>query len=631
MQRCMNSIFLNFRRQHPVTRGAQWLVVLLLCLVPAGARAALINSRGLWDFEGTFASYWTCFVPVTADGLTPGTDYSFASSGGYSYLQTQPFTTAAKRLTVVNNSGANGWPGAAARTNQWSVVMDIRFDALAPYAGILQMDPANVGDVSFYVIGANGTLAGGLGTLSAANAIAANTWYRIALTCGNNGAGGALTLKAYINGALTGTRTSPFDGAYAMRPTFLMLSDNNGELKPAKLNSLGLWGEELSATDIASLAGPRTYGLAWPGFSDANCPVLAAGPRAVLVGQNLNITFSAPSPTPRDRLALFLDGDVLSAGTMKRAIYIGGGASPTTAPPGGMPVMSTAGLPAGRYWLHYLPGDTYISAHRIAIRLDATAPVISISPAGGTYPGGVVSISGAVEPGSPGARILLKEGAKELPIYAGPVDPWGQFTIDAVPIPRNAPVANTQIFVIPTGTTEPGKQAASFTVNPVPLATLYARVMRFPPTGQTALIPLSGVTVYAYFADGDLAGTALTGADGRCSFPNQFAGTYVLSTNEEGTDVIELTVLRGEASSATAEFRAPRFTVEPCDPSAELTNLEAITQSAGLFAGYPAVFHRLQKVRRHQRRSLCLHQRERGSARHSASSGLPPRRMAGAG
>ena len=35
-------------------------------------------------------------------------------------------------------------------------------------------------------------------------------------------------------------------------------------MKPAKLNSFGLWGEELSAADIASLGGPQQGGLPSP-------------------------------------------------------------------------------------------------------------------------------------------------------------------------------------------------------------------------------------------------------------------------------------------------------------------------------------------------------------------------------
>ena len=165
---------------------------------------------------------WSCFPAVTPDGLAAGTDYTFANDVNYFFLQTQPFATAAKRLTVPNSTGPNGGP-AATRTNQWSVVMDVRFDSLSPFAGILQLDPANVADVTIYVNGATGALTTSTGILSGVGTIVANTWYRLGFTCGNNGLGGGLTIKAYINGVLAGTRTSTFDGPLAMRPTFLML------------------------------------------------------------------------------------------------------------------------------------------------------------------------------------------------------------------------------------------------------------------------------------------------------------------------------------------------------------------------------------------------------------------------
>lgn len=571
-----------FRRKRP---AALWrLLTLLLCLAASSSQAGLVNSRGLWDFDGTLDSYWPCFPAVVPTGLTAGADYSFATGSGYSFLQTQSFITAAKRLTVTNNSGVNGGTGAT-RTNQWSVVMDISFDSLAPFAGILQLDPANSGDVSFYVNGSSGTLTGSLGTLSGSGAISANTWYRLALTCGNNGAGGPLTVKAYLNGVLTGTRTSTFNGAYAMQSAFLMLSDNNGEVRPAKLNSLGLWGEELSATDIATLAGPRSYGLLWPGFSQENCPVLSAAPRALTPGQNLTITYSAPSPLPRDRLALFLDGDALTPVNVKRAIYIGGGASPTTAPAGGMPVMSTTGLAAGCYWLHYLPGDTYISAHRIAIRIDASAPALTVTPSS-IYPGGSVSVTGAVPPGSPGARLLFAKGTKDLPFREVSVNEWGQFSVTGVPTPAGIAPGTSKVTLIPAGTTDPAPQTTPVTVTNPPASTLTVQVRRSNIIPGQPSFPINGAKVMVYDHGGDLSGQALTDATGTATVPALAAGTYYATTTEPLSPVREVSVLTATPASTTIQL--PPVSITPCEPSAELVALEATTQPGGLFSGHPA-------------------------------------------
>lgn len=246
----------------------------LLFLAPAPA--ALVNNRGLWDFNGNFNAWWNCFSPADASSLTAGLDYSFASAGGFQYLQTSAFPTAAKRLSLSHVIGPNGGP-AATRSNQWSLVMDVRFDALQPYAGLLQTNPANDTDVTFYLASTNNLTAGlraGGALLTGSAALARDTWYRIGLTCGNDGAGGALTIKCYINGVLSGTLANQaLNGAYALRSSFLLLSDNNAEVQPAKLNSVGLWGEELSAADLDTLGAAQGFGLTWPGFSSSGCPL----------------------------------------------------------------------------------------------------------------------------------------------------------------------------------------------------------------------------------------------------------------------------------------------------------------------------------------------------------------------
>jgi hypothetical protein len=239
--------------------------VSLLALVTS-AHAGLFDPKGIWQLDVGFVGTLPSHPALDASSLTPSTDYSFATDGSYQFLQTQAFSSPAKRLTVVNPTGPNGGPGAT-RTNQWTVVMDVKFDAFQPYAGILQFNPANSTDVSIYLFSANNLTATFNAGLSSAGAIAVNTWYRLAITCGNNGAGGGTTMKFYLNGVPNGTpRTSTFDGGLSLQPTFHLFSDDGtgGDLKPAKLSSFGVWGEELSAADIASLGGPQPAGLPSP-------------------------------------------------------------------------------------------------------------------------------------------------------------------------------------------------------------------------------------------------------------------------------------------------------------------------------------------------------------------------------
>ncbi|RYD60523.1 MAG: hypothetical protein EOP83_19190, partial [Verrucomicrobiaceae bacterium] len=210
----------------------------LLALITS-AHAGLSDPKGIWQLDVGFGGTLPSYTALNASTLNAGADYSFASDGTYQFLQTQPFNTPAKRLTVTNPTGPNGGPGAT-RTNQWTVVMDVKFDAFQPYSGILQLNPANSTDVSIYLFSANNLTATLNSNLSSAGAIAVNTWYRMAITCGNNGVGGATTMKFYLNGVPNGTpRTSTFDGGLSLQSTFHLFSDDGtgGDLKPAKLNS----------------------------------------------------------------------------------------------------------------------------------------------------------------------------------------------------------------------------------------------------------------------------------------------------------------------------------------------------------------------------------------------------------
>ncbi|MEK7952896.1 hypothetical protein [Luteolibacter soli] len=237
----------------------------LLALITS-AHAGLSDPKGVWQLDVGLGGTLPSYTALDASSLTYPADYSFATDGTYQFLQTQAFNSPAKRLTVTNPTGPNGGPGAT-RTNQWTVVMDVKFDAFQPYAGILQFNPANNTDVSIYLFSANNLTATLNAGLSSTGAIAVNTWYRLAITCGNNGTGGPTAMKFYLNGVPNGTpRTSTFDGGLSLQSTFHLFSDdgNGGDLKPAKLSSFGLWGEELSAADIASLGGPQAGGLPSP-------------------------------------------------------------------------------------------------------------------------------------------------------------------------------------------------------------------------------------------------------------------------------------------------------------------------------------------------------------------------------
>jgi hypothetical protein len=265
---------------HP-TRLFPACVAIAVCTAEAG----IFTPQGVWQLDSGLAGTLPAHVALDASTLTAGSDYSFGTDGsGYQFLQTQPFSTPAKRLIVTNATGPNGGPGAT-RTNQWSMVMDVKLDALQTYAGLIHFNPLNDTDVSIYVFSTN-NLTGSLDSgLSSSGAIAVNTWYRLAITCGNDGNGGGTTMRCYLNGVPNGTpRTSTFNGPFSLQSSFLLFSDNTvggTELKPAKLGTLGFWAEELSAADIASLGGPTPQGITLP------VPTTVAAASSYIHGANI--------------------------------------------------------------------------------------------------------------------------------------------------------------------------------------------------------------------------------------------------------------------------------------------------------------------------------------------------------
>lgn len=240
-------------------------IFLAVLLTAALSHAGLANPKGVWALDGNFNGASIVYPAMNALTLTAGTDYSFGfDAENYSFLQSTVFTPKSKMLKVGNNTGPNGGPGAT-RTNRWTVAMDIKFDNLQPYAGIIQLDPTNNSDESFYTASSNNvtaSIATGLGLVAPAGTIAINTWYRLVFTCGNDGAGGPLLIRCFVNGVQAGpVRQAAFDGNYAMRSTFNLLSDDDGQLQPVKLGAVALWGEELYSGDIQALGGPKPSGI----------------------------------------------------------------------------------------------------------------------------------------------------------------------------------------------------------------------------------------------------------------------------------------------------------------------------------------------------------------------------------
>jgi len=222
--------------------------------------AGLAQVQGLWQFDDTLANQVTGGAPLNAIGFIPA--YVDETIGGNpARVISLPALTPAQRLDMPVTGGANGG-GAATRVNQWSLVMDVKVNlpSFNTYGSLFSTRLTGTTDTDGFVAPA-GELAVN-GGQSTAHKVLVNTWQRIAFTCGNDGSGGALVVKAYIDSTLVfSSGALPLDEDYALDALAYLFTDDNGETLPLLCNNVAFWRETLSAADITMLGGPEAGGL----------------------------------------------------------------------------------------------------------------------------------------------------------------------------------------------------------------------------------------------------------------------------------------------------------------------------------------------------------------------------------
>jgi hypothetical protein len=183
------------------------------------------------------------------------------------------FTSQANGYTLeFTESGPNGGGGYL---NQYSFICDALIPAPLNWLPFFNTNPSNGNDADFY---ATDTGALGIGALgySAADAVQANTWARLAFVV-DLGAGKA---TYYVNGTAVHTRTggSLQDGRFSLYSNadsgvdLLLFNEPSGAYThELYVNSIAFADQALSSAAIAALGGPNAAGIFLPGFTD---PVL---------------------------------------------------------------------------------------------------------------------------------------------------------------------------------------------------------------------------------------------------------------------------------------------------------------------------------------------------------------------
>jgi len=205
----------------------------------------LANREQLISGSGTLTKNGT---GTTATGPNGATDGAVQISGNGGWYRCN------------HGMSANG--GTSSYVRQYTLMWDVKYPNSGTWKCLLQTNGDNANDSDLFIknSGTAGTIGGasGLGGYSS-NATAANTWYRIVMTCDTTLGSG--DVKVYVNGSLwyTSTKSITSDGAYALDlDDFLISRDNDSEHDTLVLSAFATWNSALSAVDVASLGSTST-------------------------------------------------------------------------------------------------------------------------------------------------------------------------------------------------------------------------------------------------------------------------------------------------------------------------------------------------------------------------------------
>ncbi|HEX2747728.1 MAG TPA: thrombospondin type 3 repeat-containing protein [Verrucomicrobiales bacterium] len=222
----------------------------LLSLCCGSARSAV----NLWTLDNHLAQP-AGGAPLAATGFTPA--YAGVTIGGVQgTVLNSPALSPAQSLLMPNSGGANG---GGTKTNNWTLVMDVETPATLPqWISLLQTNPANSDDAEVFINSSGRLWAGSL--MGTGGVIAAGTWYRLAIRA--QVSPGQVLITGFVNGVPQSTpQTKPLDSTYALGPSALLLSDENGETAAMKIGAVAFWNEALPDAALAVLGGPSANNI----------------------------------------------------------------------------------------------------------------------------------------------------------------------------------------------------------------------------------------------------------------------------------------------------------------------------------------------------------------------------------
>lgn len=227
---------------------------LTLSLMVGGANA-FAGQVGVWQFDNSLANGVGGGAPMVVNGGWSAPYSAVTIGGSPATALSFPALSNTQSLQMPNQAAANG---GGAKTNLWTIVMDINFPSVTGYSALWQTDQTiSASDGDFFIKD------GGIGISSSyQGAIAPGEWARVAVTV--EPAGATAKLTKYINGALVGTTnsTAAVDGRHSVGALLHLFTDEDGETGAGMVNSVAYYDHLLTANEIGALGGAKAAGIA---------------------------------------------------------------------------------------------------------------------------------------------------------------------------------------------------------------------------------------------------------------------------------------------------------------------------------------------------------------------------------
>lgn len=287
-----------------------------LCLIAVAMwviAAVNVNARsvvGQWDFNGNLDPTSGLGVALTyTDGLAMPVVFQNATIAGQA-AQVARFgdwgsdddaslsQAVNSYFTVTNAVGGNG---GGAYTNQFTIIMDVRFPDPAPNAAgwISLFQTAlggnnNDGDWFIRNIDAGTGISGDYTDTGNALRFARGEWQRLALVIDTT----TDRYRSYINGQLQNVvGVGGLDGRFSLDTAFHVFADDDGDTQEGQINSLQFRDYAMGDVEIAALGTPTASGIPMTQPSFRLKANVAGSSGCALEGRKVTVTVSGTNET----------------------------------------------------------------------------------------------------------------------------------------------------------------------------------------------------------------------------------------------------------------------------------------------------------------------------------------------